>query len=123
VSVERSTMQNQPLDSVGLLVRLGRALERAPGDFSVVQQEKELTISHGGFDNPDGLVVEVAALKLLHNIKFVTPAFDGDTVPKPSASFTITPAGQEAYVRLRGELSHTIPVADPLDLDDPDDLD
>ena len=98
-------MQNQPLDSVGLLVRLGRAQERAAGDFSVAQEEKELTISHAGLDGADGLVVEVAALKLLHNIKFVTAAFDGDTIPKPSASFTLTPAGQAAYERLRGELT------------------
>ena len=50
-------------------------------------------------------MVEVAALKLLQNIKFVTAAFDGDTIPKPSASFTLTPAGQAAYERLRGELT------------------
>jgi len=102
-------MQNQPLDSVGLLVRLGRARERAEGDFSVAQQEKELTISHAGLPEADGLVVEAGALKLLQNIKFVTAAFAGDTIPTTGASFTLTPEGQAAYERLRGELATSPP--------------
>lgn len=96
-------MFNHPIDSVALLVRLGRALESEPGPFRVTQREKELTITHPGFLEPDGLVIEAQSLKLLQNIGFVTKALEGDAVVGPAASFNLTSQGQAAYERLRGD--------------------
>ena len=96
-------MLNHPIDSVALLVRLGRALESEPGPFRVTQREKELTIAHAGFVEPDGLVIETQSLKLLQNIGFVTKSLEGDAVMSPTASFDLTPQGQAAYERLRGD--------------------
>ena len=96
-------MFSHPIDSVALLVRLGRALEAEPGPFRVTQHEKELTIAHAGFVEADGLVIDPQSLKLLQNIGFVTKSLEGDAVMGPAASFNLTPQGQAAYERLRGD--------------------
>jgi hypothetical protein len=100
---------NHPIDSVALLVRLGRALESQPGPFRVTQREKEITIAHAGFLEPDGLVIETQSLKLLQNIGFVTKSLDADGVMGPTASFDLTPQGQAAYERLRGDAGSPAP--------------
>jgi DNA-binding PadR family transcriptional regulator len=52
---------------------------------------------------PGGLVIEAQSLKLLQNIGFVTKSLEGDTVMSPAAAFSLTPEGQAAYERLRGD--------------------